>query len=126
MPIYECKLCDYHTKNTTDLVRHKKTDKHKLREALYNADQNNKHKIDITVSNKSEKSNKESCDKDLDLSEQTNDNVTDDKLDGKSECSFCHKKFNTKSSMYRHKRLFCKLKKKISLYHLFAYTSYYI
>ena len=114
---YQCKICDYETERQADLNRHKKSQKHKLVEMVYNTKTQKDHKIDhFAKKNTSKNIEKHISDK----NDDSGDNDDDDVLESKSnrvgdlyKCPYCYRLFNKSTNMYRHKNHHCKSRKRI-------------
>lgn len=99
---YNCKLCNYYTERINNLKKHKLTRKHLYNVKKSKTDSDSEHTINTDSEQISEQFSK-----------------TQKKLFTKFAknvyaCDVCNKKFTEKTSMYRHKRLYCNKPKKVN------------
>ena len=123
MNSYNCKCCNYITKRQNDFNRHLKTKKHltnENNEKDYEEENNNNNILDTQKIHKDtqiEKKDTQKIHKDTQIEKKDTQKIKKNTLLEKKEksdiCDFCAKTFNTRKSMLRHIRLYCKEKKEI-------------
>jgi hypothetical protein len=83
-----CEICNYSTKNTTDLVRHKKSKKH-----ILNIEKHSSFNKSVKIENSQENGH-----------ENGQSVVINQNKKSIYSCNICEKNFTDKSNMYRHRR----------------------
>jgi hypothetical protein len=123
MNSYNCKCCNYITKRQNDFNRHLKTKKHltnRNNDKDYEEENNNNNILDTQKIHKDtqiEKKDTQKIHKDTQTEKKDTQKIKKNTLLEKKEksdiCDFCAKTFNTRKSMLRHIRLYCKEKKEM-------------
>jgi hypothetical protein len=121
MNSYNCKCCNYITKRQYNYNKHLKTKKHLINEKEYEEETNNNSILDTQKIHKDtqiEKKDTQKIHKDTQIEEKNLQKIKKkNSILGKKEkseiCEFCTKTFNTRKSMLRHIRLYCKEKKEL-------------
>ena len=107
MPLYSCDLCNYSTKYKSDYTKHANTNKHRLKLISYNTYSysngvmnTNEHKVNTNEHKVN--TNEHKVIENSEKSEKHTINVNH------FTCEYCAKMFNTKASMRRHIKRYCK------------------
>tara|TARA_B110001469_G_C9613399_1_gene305222 strand:+ start:321 stop:1226 length:906 start_codon:yes stop_codon:yes gene_type:complete len=106
MVIYYCEICNFSSKIKTHLSRHLKTKKHLTNEKNYEEDNVKNYIMDTQKIHKDTQK----------IQKDTQKIHKKDILEKKEKneiCNFCDKTFNTRKSMLRHIRIYCKKKKEL-------------
>ena len=130
MVIYDCKICNFSSKIKTHLYRHLNTKKHLTNEnnkKKYEEDNDKNYIMDTQKIHKDTQIEKKDTQKihkdtqkihkDTQIWEKNTQKLKKNTILEKKEkseiCDFCAKTFNTRKSMLRHIRLYCKEKKEL-------------
>jgi hypothetical protein len=123
MNSYNCECCNYITKRKNDFKRHLNTKKHltnENNEKKYEVDNAKIYIMDTQKIHKDThigKKDTQKIHKDTQIGGKNTQKLKKNTILGKKEkseiCDFCAKTFNTRKSMLRHIRLYCKEKKEL-------------
>jgi len=119
MPLYSCSLCNYSTKFKSDFTKHTNTNKHRLKllatdttshhDGVMNT---NEHKVNTNEHNTNTNEHKVNTKMNTNEHKSNTDEekvINMEKVNLKKfTCEFCSTRFNTKASMNRHKKRYCK------------------
>ena len=103
MVIHNCVVCNFSSKQKNDLNRHLKTKKHLTNEKNYEEDNDKNYIMDTQKIHKDTQK----------IQKDTQKIQKKISLEKMEICNFCDKTFNTRKSMLRHIRIYCKKKKKL-------------